>query len=277
MANPLALGLVCNLQPSPLQKLRAVRELGIPTVQISYANEWDCPQGLADLRQALQETGIEITSVVVSYFGDNYTDVPTVRATVGLVPEATRAERVARLFAASRYAAQLNVPRLNTHIGYIPEDAADARYPALVETVREVCDELATRGQNFALETGQETAPTLRRFIGGVNCPNLRVNFDPANMIMYGNGEPIPALDLLSPWVDGVHCKDGKGPPQPGELGREMPLGQGEVDVPRWIEKLLSVGYRGPLTIERETSGDAQKQDILCAKSLLENCLSSFV
>lgn len=255
--------------------MRAVRDLGIPTVQISYATEWDSPEGIASIRQALQETGIEITSLVVSYIGDNYQDVPTVRETVGLVPEATRAERVKRLVAASLFAAELKVPRINTHIGYIPEDATDARYPALVETVRGVCDDLATRGQFFALETGQETAPTLRRFIGDVNRPNLRVNFDPANMIMYGNGEPIPALDLLSPWVDGVHCKDGKGPAQPGELGHEMPLGRGEVDVPRWIEKLLAVGYCGPLTIEREIGGDEQKKDVLRAKTLLEGYLSS--
>ncbi|MBW3635933.1 MAG: sugar phosphate isomerase/epimerase [Armatimonadetes bacterium] len=275
MANSLPLGLVCSLQPSPSQKLRAVQEIGIPTVQISYDPQWDSPEGVAAIGQALRDTGIEITGLAVSYIGDNYKDVPTVRETVGLVPEATRGERVERLKAASRFAAQLNVPRLTTHIGYIPEDASDARYPALVETVREVCDELATRGQFFALETGQETAPTLRRFIGDVNRANLRVNFDPANMILYGNGEPIPALDLLAPWVDGVHCKDGRAPTEPDKLGREMPLGQGDVDVPRWIEKLLGVGYRGPLTIEREISGDEQKQDILRAKTLLEGCLSS--
>ncbi len=277
MAHSLPIGLVVSLQPSPQEKLRAVRNLGIATVQVAYTPDFDSPGGIASIRQALRENNLEITSLVASFPGESYRDIPTVRETVGLVPEATRAERVQRLFAASRFAAQLGVPRITTHLGFIPEDAADPRYPSLVETVRGVCDEFGSRGQNFALETGQETAATLHRFIKDVEedrRANLRVNFDPANMILYGNDDPIAATRLLAPWIDGVHCKDGCWPTEKDQLGKEMPLGEGDVDVPRWLETLLEVGYRGPLTIEREIHGPQQRLDIATAVALISDCLS---
>ena len=116
----------------------------------------------------------------------------------------------------------------------------------------------------------------MRRFIDDVDRDNLRVNFDPANMILYGNDQPIPALDLLGRWVDGVHCKDGRWPTEPNQLGHETPLGEGDVDIPRWIEKLISIGFRGPLTIEREISGEEQRRDILKAKALLEGLIAKY-
>lgn len=274
MIEPLALGVMTHFQDSPAASLAAVRDLDIPTVQLLYPSECDTPTGIAALESARRESGIEITTVFCFFEGESYASIPIVRETVGLVPEATRAQRVAHIETISRFAQKIGVARVAAHIGFIPEDAGDARYPALVATIQTVCDDVARRGQRFALETGQETAATLRRFVGDVKRPNLRVNFDPANMILYGNDEPIPALDLLAPWVDGVHCKDGKWPTEAGQLGREMPLGEGDVNVSRWIEKLLEIGYRGPLTIEREISGEEQKQDILRAKTLLEMYLA---
>ena len=129
----------------------------------------------------------------------------------------------------------------------------------------------ARQGQTFALETGQETARGLRRFIEDVGRPNLRVNFDPANMILYGKDRPIPALDVLMPWIDGVHCKDGRWPTQAGQLGEETPLGAGDVDLAAWLARLLALGYRGPLTIEREISGEEQRRDIAAGRDLIRS------
>ena len=108
-----------------------------------------------------------------------------------------------------------------------------------VEAVRGICVELAKNGQVFALETGQETAAGLKHFIEDVAVDNLHVNFDPANMILYGNDKPIPALDVLAPWIDGVHFKDGTWPTVAGQLGTETPLGEGDVDIPASTAKLL--------------------------------------
>jgi sugar phosphate isomerase/epimerase len=96
------------------------------------------------------------------------------------------------------------------------------------------------------------------------------VNFDPANMIMYGTGDPIAALKVLAPWVKGVHCKDGVWPKASGGLGEERPLGQGEVGIERFLETLKEVGYEGPVTIEREVPGEQQMQDFLAGKKLLD-------
>jgi len=139
--------------------------------------------------------------------------------------------------------------------------------------VRRVADSAARHSQTFALETGQEPARVLLRFIEDVARPNIRINFDPANMILYGTGDPIEALDLLGPLVISVHCKDGDWPPRdrPGALGTERPLGQGSVGIERFIRKLRQIGYRGTLNIEREVEDHRQRlADIRMAVGLLE-------
>ena len=274
MAQELALGIMAHFHPTPLEAMQAVRELDIPTVQIGYSPSLDNETGIAAIQDACTETGIEITTVFCGFAGESYADIPTVQATVGLVPPTTRAERLQVTERIAAFAHRLGVVRVAAHIGFVPEEAADPLYAEIVQTVQAVCDHLAHSGQTFALETGQETALGLRRFIEEVNRETLRVNFDPANMILYGKDQPIPALDVLMPWIDGVHCKDGRWPTQPGQLGEETPLGMGDVDLTRWLERLLTLGYRGPLTIEREISGEEQRRDIVAGRDLLRGLLA---
>ena len=274
MAHELALGIMAHFHPSPLEALQAVREIGIPTVQTGYSPALDDDAGLAAIQNACAETGVEITTVFCGYAGESYADIPTVQATVGLVPPQTRATRLKDTERIAAFARRLGVARVAAHIGFVPEETEDPLYAEIVQTVQGVCDHLNSNGQTFALETGQETARGLRRFIEDVGCPNLRVNFDPANMILYGKDEPIPALDVLMPWIDGVHCKDGRWPVAPGELGEETPLGQGDVHLADWLDRLLTLGYRGPLTIEREISGEQQRQDIIAGRDLLQSLLA---
>jgi sugar phosphate isomerase/epimerase len=127
--------------------------------------------------------------------------------------------------------------------------------------------------QTFALETGQEPAAVLKQFLADVGRPNLRINFDPANMILYGTGDPIEALEAVKSRVVSVHCKDGDWPDksQPGSLGVERALGKGAVGIPRFIAKLKEIGYQGALTIEREVQGDEQRRDIQAAVALLRS------
>lgn len=276
MADELALGVMTGMREGALKSLQAVQELQIPTVQVSYPQALHTADGVAEVLSAVRQTGVEITTVFCGFAGESYADIPTVRDTVGLVPEATRAERVAKIGRISQFAQEIGVPRMAAHIGFIPDDASDARYPQLVQTMRDVCDEVASRGQVFSLETGQETAAALKQFIGDVGKDNLRVNFDPANMILYGVDKPIEALEVLSPYIESVHCKDGQWPTAPDQLGHETPLGQGAVDIPRWLETLIQTGYRGPLTIEREISGEQQKRDIAIARDLLNELVAKY-
>jgi sugar phosphate isomerase/epimerase len=273
---PLAIGVIVGIEPSPEESLNLVREMGIPTIQSSYPASLDTEEGIARIKRALDETGIEITSIVCGFAGDRYDDIATVRATVGLVPLDTRLDRIAYIRQAAAFADKLGVKRLQTHIGYVPEFPTDPQYPGVVKALRTVCDDVARYGQVFALETGQETADGLRQFIEDVDRRNLTVNFDPANMILYGNDNPIDALDALEPFIDGVHCKDGCWPTVPGQLGVEMPLGKGDVHFIRWLKKLINLGYRGPLTIEREIHGEQQRKDILMAKALIESVTNHY-
>ncbi len=207
-----------------------------------------------------------------SYAGESYADIPTVQRTVGFIPPATRAEREARTYAISDFAAALGVGSIACHIGYVPEDTAHPDYIAVREMVRRVADYAARNRQTFALETGQEPAAVLLDFLRDVGRPNLRINFDPANMILYGTGDPIEALGVLAPHVISVHCKDGDWPPKnsPGALGVERPLGEGAVGMERFLAKLREIGYRGTLNIEREVEDQEQKwRDVKAAAGLL--------
>ena len=144
-----------------------------------------------------------------------------------------------------------------------------ARVERVRDAVREVCDYMGERGLVFALETGQESPKVLRDFIAAVDRPNLKVNFDMANLVLYGSGRPLPALEVLIDLVDGTHCKDGIWPSQEGRLGTEVPLGKGEVGVEEVVKRLYDGGYRGPLDIEREIEGEEQRLDIVDAIELL--------
>ncbi|HEX3000015.1 MAG TPA: sugar phosphate isomerase/epimerase family protein, partial [Armatimonadota bacterium] len=136
---------------------------------------------------------------------------------------------------------------------------------------QEVCDYCKKNGQRFHLETGQETPDVMLRFFSDVKRDNLALNFDPANLILYGTGEPIESLRRVGRFVKSVHCKDAKWAANPGkEWGVETPLGQGDVNIPLFLQTLKDLGYDGPLTIEREIAGEQQKKDIAAAVTLLE-------
>jgi sugar phosphate isomerase/epimerase len=214
-------------------------------------------------KAVLAEEDFAVTTVFAAHQGESYADIPTVLRTVGFMPSATRAAREARTREVIDLAAGLGVPSFACHIGFVPEDRSDQDYVAIREIVRRICDYAARRGMTFALETGQEPAHVMKAFIEDVGSENLRINFDPANLILYGTGDPIEALGVLAPWVTSVHVKDGilPSPDKPGSLGTEMPLGEGSVGMARFVAKLKEIGYTGPLTIEREVSLEQEMDD----------------
>ena len=267
----MAIGVITSLGQDPGAALRRVKDMGIHTVQLSSpSDELLKPWRAEELRRTAEALGIEITTVFCGYSGESYADVPTIRRTVGLVNPELREVRVQRTFRISDFAKTLAVDRIAAHVGFIPDDERDPAYSGLVEVVRRIADHCAANDQSFCLETGQEPARTLFRFIKDVARPNIKVNFDPANMVLYGSDDPLEALELLAKYVVGVHCKDGKWPTKPSVLGHETPLGEGDVNIKAFIEKLKEIGYEGPLTIEREIAGEEQRRDILKAKEQLE-------
>ena len=256
----------------PHETIRDLKSLGVRCGQMGIPGDMPLEGAAASWKQALADEGFTVATVFAAYAGESYADIPTVQRTVGFVPGATRAERERRTLAVSDFAAAVGVPGIATHIGFVPEDRASPDYIAVREMVRRVCDRAAGHGQTFALETGQEPALVLLEFLQGAERDNLCINFDPANMILYGTGDPIAALDILAGHVVTVHCKDGDWPPQdsPGALGAEKPLGEGSVGMGRFITKLKEIGYKGPLTIEREAPDPAERRrDMLKGVELL--------
>jgi sugar phosphate isomerase/epimerase len=270
--NDRELGVIFWAGPDAAATLAPYINLGLRCGQLGVPGDYPLEGAGQKWKSALADAEFRIFTVVGAYTGEDYADIPTVERTVGFIPESTRAQRVERTLRLSDLAAELGVPGIGCHVGFVPEDTSARAYAAVRHDVRRICAHAAERSQTFALETGQEPAHVLLSFIRDVDAPNLRINFDPANMILYGTGDPIEALGLLAPFVETVHCKDGDWPPQgiPGALGTEKPLGEGSVGMDRFIAKLKEIGYKNPLIIEREASDPVKRMvDIQSAISLL--------
>jgi sugar phosphate isomerase/epimerase len=215
-----------------------------------------------------------LTAVFGGFEGESYADIPTVMRTVGLVPQATRAARFDEMREIADFARSLEVDVVALHLGFVPHDRGEPLYAEVLDITRRLCDHCRGNGQALHLETGQEQAAALLQFLRDTQRDNLFVNFDPANMILYGSGEPIAALELVGPYVRSVHCKDATWAARPGEeWGTETALGDGAVNFERFLCTLDKIGYTGPLTIEREIPQEParQKAEIGRALRLLED------
>lgn len=257
----------------PLETIREVKSFGVRCGQLGIAGETPLAGAAAAWSRALAAGEFTLVTAFCAYVGEDYADIPTVERTVGFIPTATREQREQRTYEVSDFAAELGVPGVACHIGFVPEDERDGNRAAVRDMVRRVCDHCARHNQTFALETGQEPAGVLLNFLREVDRPNLKINFDPANMILYGTGDPIQAVGMLAGELVSVHCKDGDWPPKgvAGALGAEKPLGQGSVGMADFINKLKQVGYRGTLNIEREGQSPEQwRKDVRMAVELLK-------
>jgi sugar phosphate isomerase/epimerase len=256
------LGVFTSLDAGLGVKLEVARELGVPTIHLHAPEKSNrSPATAKDFLARLKEAGITISAVFAGFAGESYADIPTVNRCVGLVPPATRSERTRELKEISDFTKLLGVSVTALHLGFIPHDTRDPLYGQVIAVTQEVCDHCAKNGQSLHLETGQETADGLLQFMADVGRGNLFVNFDPANMILYGTGEPIEALRKVGRFVRSVHCKDAKWAAKPGkEWGQEVPLGQGDVGMENFLSTLNEIGYTGPLTIEREIAQEPERQ-----------------
>ncbi len=271
MPEKLKLGVIVSVSMEPEAAATKVRELGLPTFQACCGPDvYRSDEALERLRRTCADQGVEVSTVWAGLPGPavwNFIDGP---ATIGLVPPQYRAERTEALCQAAAWAAKLGAPSITTHCGFIPADPQDPNYLGTVDSLRDVAAACQDNGVEFWFETGQETPITLLRTIEDIGADNLGINLDPANLLMYGNANPVDALDVFGTYVKGVHAKDGEYPTNGRELGHERPMGEGRVNFPVLIPKLKSMGFQGALTIEREISGDQQIADIKRAIAILE-------
>ncbi len=256
--------------------LSVAKEIGIPTVQIHAPHRGNrTAKHAEEILARLAEFGITVTAVFGGFEDESYADIPTVVKTVGLVPSETRAKRLAEMKEISDFSKLLGCDVIALHLGFVPHETESSLYQDVVAVTKDLCQHAAANGQALHLETGQETAEALNQFIDDVDQDNLFVNFDPANMILYGTGKPIEALRALGPRVKSCHFKDATWSDKPGESwGAEVPLGEGDVDIQMYMNTLKEIGYQGPLTIEREIPEQParQKQEIGQAVKLIEQC-----
>jgi L-ribulose-5-phosphate 3-epimerase len=210
---PLRLGLILGIGKDPDAAIAKVHELGFPSCQV-YVDDFELEQ-VGRLRQALEKYSIEATSLVVGGPGKEVWDFYQGPLTIGLIPRETRAARVAHIKKGSDFAKECGISAVQTHCGFIPENPNDPVYQEAVNALREVVGYCKRNNQNFRYETGQETPITLVRAMQDVGMDNQGVNFDLANLILYGKSNPLDAIELLGPYVQGIHAKDGLWPTNP--------------------------------------------------------------
>ena len=273
---PMAIGLIIGLGNDPEAAISRVHALGLSNCFLSL-DDWIGKYSLARAREVqglLEKYGVTATCAEVVGPGRLVWDFLDGPATIGLVPPATRAIRMDALKQTSDFAKMLGIPRVQTHCGFIPENPRDPLYDGAVLAIREVAKHCAANGQDFLMETGQETPTTLSRAIQDVDQPNLGVGLDTANLILYGKANPVDAVEIIGPHVRSVHAKDGRWPTDPMQLGEEVLIGTGRVDFLKVFTRLHALGYSGAITIEREISGPKQIEDVKKEKVYLEKILA---
>jgi L-ribulose-5-phosphate 3-epimerase len=274
---PMAVGVMIGpTHDHPEVAIARVKELGMSNCFLNlddYIGRFSA-SGAQQLSAALQKYGVTATSAEVVGPGRLVWDFLDGPETIGIVPPATRAVRMEALKQTSDFAKLLGIPRVQTHCGFLPENPRDPLYKPAVQAIRELAIHCAGNGQDFLMETGQETPTTMSRVIMDANQPNLGVGLDTANLILYGKANPVDAVNILGPHVRSVHAKDGMWPTDPMKLGKEVLIGTGRVDFLQVFTKLQKLGYQGAITIERETSGPQQMEDVKSEKAYLEAVLA---
>lgn len=256
---------VCSwsLAPASASELvEAMNRLALKKVQLALDPIRVDPESWKGLPDLLADAGIELVSGMYGTLGEDYTTPQTIKATGGVVVDANWKQNIANIRDNVAIAKELGIRHISGHAGFIPPNQGDT----LAGTMAERLDAIAKLFQDeldgvLLLETGQETADTLLAFLDRLKQDNVRVNFDPANMLLYGMGDPIEAMNKLMPHIAQVHIKDAVSPSKAGAWGEEVPAGQGEVDWQAFVKTLKAGNYDGALVIERE-AGTTREQDI---------------
>jgi sugar phosphate isomerase/epimerase len=275
---PLAIG-VCSwsLQVTSVPELKGFLDrLGVDVVQIACGDPHHASWAEGDaMPAAAVAAGFRMSGAMLGFPGEDYTTPAHIERTGGFGDPATRPERLERFQWALARTKELGLTDLMLHAGFLPEVGDPARKPFL-DTLAQVGDLAQRAGVVVAFETGQESATLLRRTLDDLKCPALKVNFDPANMLLYDKDDPLEVLDLLAPDIRSVHLKDANRPTTKGEWGSEVPLGTGQTNTAAFVKGLQRIGYRGPLCIEREVGTQAERfADIEHGVKFLRACLAS--
>lgn len=271
--------LPCLAQPDIPTALSLAKEMGFSVIQLgadAFFNYSGDKEKEDFLRKKLEESGLEVVALFAGFPGERYDDIATVRETVGFANKEKIPERVDIAKRTAEFTSRLGIPAMAAHVGFIPPDTKDPLYDVMLSAVGEVVSHCEKLGLYFAFETGQETPEELKEFIERLGYPNCRVNFDTANLILYGKAFSVQGIEVLKDYIISTHMKDGIWPEREGLLGHEVILGEGQANIEECIKKFVEIGYEGPLIIERE-AGEDRVGDIRREKEYLESLKEKYL
>lgn len=263
---------VCSwsLQPkNPKDLVEKLRETGVSRVQLALDPLRTSSKIWSDTEKIFHDNGIAVISGMVRCLGEDYSTLDSIRRTGGIAPDSTWKQNLKNFTACATIAKKMCLRLVTFHAGFLPPDDAHPTFGKMLQRLETVAD--IFMGQNIlvGLETGQETAPELAALLHKLNHPNIGINFDPANMIMYDKGDPVKALHTLAPWVRQVHIKDAKRTKVSGTWGQEVPVGTGDMDWRAFFSTFKHVIFNVNLAIEREY-GNNRVSDIRTARRVIE-------
>lgn len=267
------LGTIAGIRESADKSLSRIREFGFTCCQISVTDY--SPESAHQVKEALVKYDLKPVSLICMGPGQyawNFYEGPI---TIGFVPRGWRRERIARFKVGADFCIRAGIPAVHAHFGFIPENPNDELYEEFITAMQEVAHYTKERGLDIYMETGQETPVALLRAIIDIGTDNIFINYDTANLILYGKANPVDGLDVIGKYVKSLHAKDGLYPTDPKELGKEVPIGEGKVDFPRVFRRLKELNFKGFIVIEREISGPKQAEDIAKSKAFLENLIKN--
>jgi L-ribulose-5-phosphate 3-epimerase len=256
--------------PTPRQLIEQLKDIGLARVQIALDPLREHAAVWGKFANEAATAGLQLVSGMFGCVGEDYSSMEAIRRTGGIVPDSTWEQNWTNIQRTAEIADELHLTLVSFHAGFLPHEVRDPNYAKLLGRLRQVADLFGARGIDLALETGQETAETLGTFLGKLERPNVGVNFDPANMILYDKGNPVQALRTLSPWLKHCHIKDARKTKVPGTWGEEVVAGTGEVPWREFFQVLLERRFGGYCAIERE-AGSQRVQDIRAARLYVES------
>ena len=253
-----------------LSEMRKAKSMNLDTCQLCIWDTAVYTEENADrVIAASKETGIAVSTVWAGWSIPGEWNLVNGPISLGLVPPAYRELRSREVMAAIPFAHRLGVKQIATHAGFIPENPHDPDYAGTIFILRRICTAMKEKGISFLFETGQETPVTLLRAIEDIGMDNVGINFDTANLVMYGKGNPVDAVRVFGKYVRDLHIKDALYPTDGRHLGKEVAVGEGIANFPMIVKMLKDLGYDGSYTIEREIHGDQQTRDIIRARDML--------
>ena len=270
-------GLLVDITEDYEKKIRHAKSLGFDFGQLVI---WDMDfytdENLVKLKNLLAELDFTVTDLWCGWSAPVVWKHPDKYTTLGLVPKEYRVKRLEELRRGGKFAYDLGVNNIITHTGFIPDDPNAEAHIGVVECLKELCAELKERGQTFSFETGEELPLTLSIMICEIGLDNVGVNFDPANLLSGGRGNPNDAMELLGSRVTGFHAKDAI-PAKFGEFGgKQTPIGEGKVDFEHLFRQLKELGYTGDVVIEHEMYSRPDRDgDILMSRDYLETLIKN--